>query len=210
MTTRVSCRLILAVVAVVGLCLASSGLVATETIDVRLPADRTLEDAVDSPAVVVFRHTTHVARTGNDCLKCHPEPFSILGRHALLTHEEMDQGRACGACHDGQAAFATVDVETCDSCHVGEVDGRTLPDVRIVRSEDSPAAVTFRHSTHRQSECATCHPRPFAMKAGETRLSKDEMYEGATCGSCHDGTAAFAVDDTDRCETCHVGEEVGS
>jgi c(7)-type cytochrome triheme protein len=46
------------------------------------------------------------------------------------------------------------------------------------------------------------------MQAGRTPLSKEDMYGGATCGACHDGISAFAVDDVERCESCHVDEEV--
>jgi c(7)-type cytochrome triheme protein len=40
------------------------------------------------------------------------------------------------------------------------------------------------------------------MQSGISTASKEAMLEGAACGSCHDGSAVFGVDD-DACERCH-------
>jgi len=165
--------------------------------ELRLPPDRVYASQ-ESPAAVVFSHASHVAYSDNHCLACHPQPFSILGRHVPLLHEEMDAGGSCGVCHNGRDATDVVDGDSCDTCHTG-VQPRS---VRLARSADSLGPVTFRHSAHPQA-CPTCHPQPFAMQVRATPLRKDEMFEGATCGRCHDGNTAFGVDDGDRCETCH-------
>jgi c(7)-type cytochrome triheme protein len=185
---------------------------AAET-ELRLPPEMTLARGADSPAIVVFRHETHTAYAENRCVACHPQPFSILGRHASMPHREMDGGGSCGSCHDGRAAWATSDAEFCTSCHTGvepprgDVPPRSAPpDVRLARSSDSPGSVTFRHATHRAYSCNACHPEPFAARAGQTPLVKSEMLEGRSCGQCHDGKVAFGVDDMDRCESCHVTE----
>ena len=87
--------------------------------ELRLPPDIVLNAAPDSPGAVVFRHATHVEFTGNKCLTCHPQPFSILHPKRRFLHEEMNAGRSCGTCHDGKSATATTDASSCDSCHTG-------------------------------------------------------------------------------------------
>jgi c(7)-type cytochrome triheme protein len=182
-----------------------------------LPADPVYDGAPDSPGAVVFRHWTHVALAGDRCDGCHTSLFRILEptRHAL--HEEMDAGRGCGSCHDGERAFATQDGDACLTCHDGESplgplpaapEGRLLGTSKLTQSADSIGPVAFDHASHLAagSVCTTCHPALAPMQSG-TAASKDQMLEGASCGACHDGERAFGVDD-DRCERCHeIGED---
>jgi c(7)-type cytochrome triheme protein len=86
-------------------------------VPLRLPAALVIASSEDSPAAVVFRHTTHAAYADNRCLTCHPQPFSILGRHDPITHDRMASGESCGICHNGRDATATDDA--CDTCHTG-------------------------------------------------------------------------------------------
>jgi c(7)-type cytochrome triheme protein len=84
----------------------------------RLPAELALPTGADSPGKVAFRHESHVDGDAPRCLACHPERFGILGRAAgaarpAITHQAMEQGRACGACH-GKEAFGFDD---CTNCH---------------------------------------------------------------------------------------------
>lgn len=62
----------------------------------------------------VFSHWQHSTYT---CASCHPSTFPQ--RKLGFTHAEMEQGRFCGSCHDGETAFAPkakgVD---CETCHV--------------------------------------------------------------------------------------------
>ena len=220
---------------------------AKEPTELRLPPDLEYKGAADGPGVVVFRHTTHVALTENNCLACHnpPDPiFKILrpGRHT--SHEEMDAGKTCGACHDGKKGFGITDTENCQNCHSGPAEteapaetpapakseaagpaggkeaakpapsgAATAPrrgpkDVNLARSEGSPGAVTFRHSSHGGAtvKCARCHPSLFPMKASGKPLDYEAMLQGATCGTCHNGKEAFGVDDSAHCERCHATE----
>ena len=75
--------------------------------DVRLPPlkERT------TPAPARFSHWSH---NSQHCYGCHPSVFpqSPLG----FTHQDMQEGRACGSCHDGQAAKA-VRTMRCEACH---------------------------------------------------------------------------------------------
>lgn len=50
-----------------------------------------------------------------NCGACHPALFPKW--RAGFTHRDMNEGRFCGACHDGAAAFDLASAE-CKSCHV--------------------------------------------------------------------------------------------
>lgn len=60
----------------------------------------------------VFPHWVH--RVRYTCDSCHPEPFPARAGETLLTMESMANGQYCGACHNGEAAFNTLE---CDRCH---------------------------------------------------------------------------------------------
>ncbi|MGC3999167.1 MAG: cytochrome c3 family protein [Anaeromyxobacter sp.] len=84
-----------------------------------LPKGQALVQAKDSPGVVTFNHDMHVDGAHPSCLGCHPQPFGILGRSGGaqplgITHEKMEKGQACGACHDGKKAFG---LDDCSMCH---------------------------------------------------------------------------------------------
>ena len=205
---------------------------AKEPPELRLPPDLEYKGGADGPGVAVFRHTTHVALTENNCLACHNPPapiFKILHPVRRTSHEEMSAGKTCGACHDGKKAFGTTESENCQLCHAaaeaapaaaaGEAGGRegatpapapraSPKDVRLAANEGSPGAVTFRHSGHggATAKCSRCHPSLFPMKASGKPLDYQGMLQGATCGTCHNGKEAFGVDDSDRCERCHAAE----
>ncbi len=74
--------------------------------------------------------------------------------------------------------------------------------------EDSPGPVTFSHESHVLSQdeaaCSVCHFGTFdILKDGvpdTESVTMDEMYEGGSCGKCHNDTDAFAVEE---CEACH-------
>ncbi|MFQ5666212.1 MAG: c(7)-type cytochrome triheme domain-containing protein [Candidatus Binatia bacterium] len=64
----------------------------------------------------------------------------------------------------------------------------------------------FPHWVHRiRYKCYACHPALFAMKAGADEISMDRIQNGEFCGTCHDGTVAWAVT-IETCNRCHVGE----
>ena len=81
----------------------------------KLPPAVTYRDAEGSPGPVVFSHETHVPLADTRCVACHPGLFSILRPTRGITHEAMDAGRLCGACHDGSKASGVR--ESCDHCH---------------------------------------------------------------------------------------------
>jgi c(7)-type cytochrome triheme protein len=186
--------------------------------ELRLPPDVVYQHAVRPDSAVVFRHTTHVAMAGNRCVGCHPAPFHMLRPSGPISHADMDAGRSCGTCHDGHTAFGVKDRSACQSCHTGRpkptmaatgkgtggpaVPGLPAP-ITFARTA-SPGPVTFRHATHTAGRaCTACHPRPYRMKktVGPPGMA---MHESASCGSCHDGKAAFSVENADACARCHT------
>jgi len=85
------------------------------TPELRLPPDATFNGAESSPGAVVFSHTTHVPLADTHCVTCHPALFSILQPTRGITHEAMNAGGKCGACHNGTQASGVADA--CDHCH---------------------------------------------------------------------------------------------
>ncbi len=70
--------------------------------------------------------------------------------------------------------------------------------------------VVFNHTTHTvgaELDCDSCHDEMFEMEAGvaeeDENFTMQAMYDGESCGYCHDGDTAFAA--STRCTTCHIG-----
>lgn len=64
---------------------------------------------------VVFPHWFH--RIRYRCKVCHSElGFEMRAGANAVTMNEIVQGKFCGACHNGQIAWAT---ENCGLCHTG-------------------------------------------------------------------------------------------
>lgn len=87
------------------------------------------------------------------------------------------------------------------------------PDLVFPKSDESPGAVTFRHSTHVDAErpnCSRCHDDQFKMLKINLQQSPDatkwDMHEARRCGSCHNGEKAFDLKGADYCATCHSSQ----
>lgn len=83
----------------------------------KMPGPIEMPKSADSPGKVVFSHETHVDPDQPRCTTCHPKEFRILKSTARtpVTHERMEKGGQCGACHNGKAAFALD--QDCTVCH---------------------------------------------------------------------------------------------
>lgn len=70
------------------------------------------------------------------------------------------------------------------------------------------APVVFSHWSHRaRYTCRVCHLElGFSMRAGDTRITREQYLAGQYCGACHDGTTAFTVRDgeSSQCGRCHM------
>jgi c(7)-type cytochrome triheme protein len=63
-------------------------------------------------AAALFRHSSHAQLS---CYACHP---GVFPRHRLgFTHQQMEGGRFCAACHEGHGAFEMAGAP-CERCHV--------------------------------------------------------------------------------------------
>ena len=60
--------------------------------------------------------------------------------------------------------------------------------------------VIFDGTVHKAAKCNECHPAVFKMKKGGDMMTMKDMEAGKYCGTCHNGTKAFAVKE---CAKCH-------
>ena len=69
---------------------------------------------------VIFEHKLHLAKNLS-CADCHPAIFEKKARQvenkADFTMAAFDQGKYCGACHNGTRAFSSN--TRCTWCHIG-------------------------------------------------------------------------------------------
>lgn len=71
---------------------------------------------------VVFDHNMHVEDYGFNCTNCHSEVFKMIIGDSEKNEQEfvmeaLYKGKYCGACHDGEQAFASD--TRCTTCHIG-------------------------------------------------------------------------------------------
>lgn len=74
--------------------------------------------------------------------------------------------------------------------------------------QTSMGKVVFDGKTHSVNKCAECHPKLFPMKKGGFKMPVADHVPGKLCGTCHDGTKAFAQD-KDNCAKCHTKDAGG-
>ena len=64
---------------------------------------------------VLFSHAAHVSGAGQKCTACHDKLFTNSKQHKHMTMKSMQQGKYCGACHNGKTAFSVKG--DCAKCH---------------------------------------------------------------------------------------------
>jgi c(7)-type cytochrome triheme protein len=155
-----------------------------------------------TPINATFDHKIHTMDAGLECDSCHDDIFSMQRGTAVNTHKftmkAMAEGEFCGACHDGDTAFATD--TNCLACH-------SVSEEPIVWEE--PTKSSFSHTSHVEDmglACNDCHSGTFEMKKGAAAAKHDftmaAFKEGKYCGACHNGDDAF--DAMTQCDSCHV------
>ncbi len=155
----------------------------------------------NKPIKASFEHKTHTMEAELECSSCHEELFAMQRGTAVKGHKftmkAMAEGQFCGACHDGDTAFATD--TNCLACHI-------VSEEPMIWAE--PTKSSFSHTAHIEDfelECNDCHNQAFSMKKGTATMNKDftmaSFKEGKYCGSCHNGDDAF--DSSTQCESCH-------
>ncbi|MEN8256933.1 MAG: cytochrome c3 family protein [Thermodesulfobacteriota bacterium] len=70
---------------------------------------------------VDFSHKVHTMGAGLECDSCHDDIFEmeagVAEQNDDFTMESLYAGKYCGACHDGDMAFASN--KRCTFCHIG-------------------------------------------------------------------------------------------
>jgi len=62
---------------------------------------------------VIFDGTIHAKAK---CNECHPALFAMK-KGTVMTMKDMEAGKFCGSCHNGEKAFGVKDAAKCGSCH---------------------------------------------------------------------------------------------
>jgi c(7)-type cytochrome triheme protein len=61
--------------------------------------------------------------------------------------------------------------------------------------------IVFSHKEHALwNSCDLCHPEVFALKAGQSVFTMQDIFAGQFCGACH-GKVAFPLKDCGRCHS---------
>ena len=81
-----------------------------------VPAGKTVEFAGGGAGKVVFDGKTH-ADKGLKCADCHPALFKMKKGADTITMKDINEGKFCGACHNGTKAFSAKDAANCSKCH---------------------------------------------------------------------------------------------
>jgi c(7)-type cytochrome triheme protein len=139
---------------------------------------------------VLFSHTLHLKTM--QCNACHPAIFAA-GFNRQVTMAEMEKGKSCGACHNGQKASG---IDKCDTCH---------PTKQIVFKVKETGPTVFSHKNHMAVyDCSACHPKLYAIGPNK-HVSMSAMEKGRSCGACHNKKEAFALA---KCQKCHPTKEI--
>jgi c(7)-type cytochrome triheme protein len=102
-------------VAGVGLLVSAPGLG-----QVKGPPELVIPKTENSPGPVVFSHDKHAAKV-DKCTLCHMRDFKMKrGASGPITLAAKQEGKFCGACHDGKTQLGGVvvfPIDECDRCH---------------------------------------------------------------------------------------------
>ncbi len=83
-----------------------------------VPSGKTVEFNGKGPGKVVFDGKVH-ADKGYKCADCHMSRvlFKMKKGADVITMKDINEGKFCGACHDGTKAFSAKDAANCSKCH---------------------------------------------------------------------------------------------
>jgi c(7)-type cytochrome triheme protein len=82
-----------------------------------VPSGKAVEFEGKGAGKVVFDGKTH-ADKGLKCADCHqPSLFKMKKGANTVTMKDINEGRFCGACHNGTKAFDAKDAANCEKCH---------------------------------------------------------------------------------------------
>ncbi|CAK8721825.1 C(7)-type cytochrome triheme domain-containing protein [Candidatus Electrothrix laxa] len=172
-----------------------------------VPAQKAPAGSFPDYEIGLFSHKAHVTGAGLQCTSCHNGIFEMSASTAKINNDfnkiSFQEGKYCGACHNGSVAFGVQDEASCSRCHGNDVNP---PDTILL---EKPVKVLFDHALHNKElglACNECHMKLFDMKTGSTGEKSDftmeAMYSGKYCGACHNGTMAFDL--KSDCNKCHI------
>jgi c(7)-type cytochrome triheme protein len=85
-----------------------------------VPPDFPIPRAEGSPGAVTFSHAAHLPHV-QKCTRCHMRDFKMKrGASGPITLEAKQEGKFCGACHDGKTrpgGGTVFPIDECDRCH---------------------------------------------------------------------------------------------
>jgi c(7)-type cytochrome triheme protein len=145
-------------------------------------------------AGVTFQHSIHVDMYG--CDDCHSDIFEPTTKNAPVSMSQMENGKSCGACHNGDDAFSVT--SDCGTCHsTREITFKTA----------GAGNILFSHDLHTEMvSCADCHSRIYKSGDNSQPITMAQMEKGRSCGACHNGGIAFAV--SEDCSSCHPTRDI--
>lgn len=80
-----------------------------------VPAGKSVEYAGGGSGKVVFDGKAH-ADKGLKCNDCHTKIWPMK-KGSTMTMADMNAGKNCGTCHNGEKAFKSSDAANCAKCH---------------------------------------------------------------------------------------------
>ncbi len=81
-----------------------------------VPPGKTVDFEGGSMGKVIFDGKVH-ADKGLKCNDCHTKIFKMKKGAEKITMADMNAGKNCGTCHNGEKAFSTKDKANCGKCH---------------------------------------------------------------------------------------------
>ncbi len=81
-----------------------------------VPSGKTIEYTPKDAGKVIFDGAAH-AKKGLKCADCHQALFKMKKGSDVITMKDMQEGKFCGACHNGTRAFSVKDAANCTKCH---------------------------------------------------------------------------------------------
>ena len=81
-----------------------------------IASGKTVEFAGGSNGKVIFDGKSH-ADADAKCTDCHTKIFQMKKGTTKITMADMNAGKYCGVCHNGEKAFKSSDTANCGKCH---------------------------------------------------------------------------------------------
>ncbi len=167
---------------------------------VKPPAPRQVISFGQGEKAILFSHQTHTGKL--ECGSCHPKLFPFAKGVTKITFTNHTEGKFCFTCHkekNGNSFYSD-----CSRCHrdrkAAAAQQRPGP---LNYKIEGAGPVQFLHDRHGSYACNICHPEPFAMKKGGSKIIMMAMYQGKSCGICHDGKKTFS---SMECARCHKNQ----